>query len=169
MHRGLRRRCLVFEMAGTRRKPLADISNVGQSTLSHSYDNISCNDKCLVPIKPKHDIPRCNLSGIGLHLNALASTSVSHKVTKYEALNADRQPTSLFPSSVSLKSLNREEQPEDSLIASSSERDMLPVGEDISLVEDASQASEDVVNEALDHNSPKKKRHVWLTCIMICA
>ncbi|KAK1395261.1 CRC domain-containing protein [Heracleum sosnowskyi] len=126
MHRGLRRRCLVFEMAGSRRKPLTDISNVGPSMLSHPHYN---------PKKPKHDIPGCNLSGIGLHLNALASTSVNHEVAKSEALTTDRQPIS------------------------SSDIDMLPAGEDMSLVEDAGQALEDVVNEALDHNSPKKKRH----------
>ncbi|KAL8100196.1 protein tesmin/TSO1-like CXC 2 isoform X2 [Apium graveolens] len=150
MHRGLRRRCLVFEMAGSRRKPLTDISNVGPTMLSHPYDN---------PIKPKHDIPRCNLSGIGLHLNALASTSVNHNVTKSEALTTDRQQLSLFSSGVCLDSSYRQEQPKESLVASSSEINMLPAGEDMSLVEDAGQASEDVVNEALDHNSPKKKRH----------
>lgn len=160
MHRGLRRRCLVFEMAGPRRKPLTDISNVGPTMLSHPYDN---------PSKPKHDIPRCNLSGIGLHLNAIASTSVNHNVTKSEALTTDRKQLSLFSSAVCLDSSIRQEQPKESLVASSSEIDMLPAGEDMSRVEDAGQASE-MVNEALDHNSPKKKRQEWFTVYrtMIC-
>ncbi|WOG83287.1 hypothetical protein DCAR_0102462 [Daucus carota subsp. sativus] len=158
IQRGLRRRCLLFEMTGSRRKPLTDISNVGPITLSHSHDNILSNDKCLVPNKPKHDIRRCNLSGIGLHLNALASTSVNHKVGKYEELNTDKQPLSVFPSAVCLNPSNRQEQQKDSLVASSSEMDMLPAGEYISLVEDAGQASEDVLNEELVDNSAKKKR-----------
>lgn len=84
LHRGMRRRCLVFEITGARKKNLDSSSNC-TSSLSQTDNDISQN-KQLVPIKPGNDSARCILPGIGLHLNGLATASKDFKLVKRETL-----------------------------------------------------------------------------------
>lgn len=158
----MRRRCLDFEMAGARRKNLGDGSNCS-SILSPSDEKIACHDKQLVPIKPSGDSSRCMLPGIGLHLNALATTSKDHKNVKLENLSSGRQlylpsSTASFPSPTDTQEpLNK------SLTSPSSERDADLPENGVSHVEDASQAAVYLVSDDFNQNSPKKKRHVKLS------
>ncbi|KAK7809619.1 crc domain-containing protein tso1, partial [Quercus suber] len=141
LHRGMRRRCLDFEMVGARRKNLGDGSNSSSSMLSQSDENIACHDKQLVPFKPGGDSSRCILPGIGLHLNALATTSKDYKNVKHEDLSSGRQ--SYLPSSTaSLHSPSNSQEPFlQSLATASSERETDHGENGAAPVEDASQAS----------------------------
>ncbi|CAI8595457.1 unnamed protein product [Vicia faba] len=69
-HRGIRRRCLDFEMVGVR-KNSDDNSNTGSSTVQSEARNVS-DDKQLLPAKRNANSQKGILPGIGLHLNALA-------------------------------------------------------------------------------------------------
>ncbi|KAG6732840.1 hypothetical protein I3842_01G197200 [Carya illinoinensis] len=165
LHRGMRRRCLDFEMAGARRKALGDASNFGSSMLSQPDEKINCYDKQLVAIKRSGDSSRCILPGIGLHLNALATTSKDHKNIKLESLSSGIQ-LYLPSSTASLHSPTNSQEPlHKSLTSVSAERDTDLAENGVSHVEDASQASAYLVSEELNQNSPKKKRHVQL-CIL---
>nr|POF14574.1 protein tesmin/tso1-like cxc 2 [Quercus suber] len=126
LHRGMRRRCLDFEM--------------------------------LVPFKPGGDSSRCILPGIGLHLNALATTSKDYKNVKHEDLSSGRQ--SYLPSSTaSLHSPSNSQEPFlQSLATASSERETDHGENGAAPVEDASQASAYQVSDDFNQNSPKKKR-----------
>nr|XP_023909383.1 protein tesmin/TSO1-like CXC 2 [Quercus suber] len=158
LHRGMRRRCLDFEMVGARRKNLGDGSNSSSSMLSQSDENIACHDKQLVPFKPGGDSSRCILPGIGLHLNALATTSKDYKNVKHEDLSSGRQ--SYLPSSTaSLHSPSNSQEPFlQSLATASSERETDHGENGAAPVEDASQASAYQVSDDFNQNSPKKKR-----------
>lgn len=160
----MRRRCLDFEMAGARRKALGDASNFSSSMLSQPDEKINCYDKQLVAIKPGGDSSRCILPGIGLHLNALATTSKDHKNVKHESFSSGIQ-LYLPSSTASLHSPTNSQEPlHKSLTSVSAERDTDLAENGVSHVEDASQASAYLVSEELNQNSPKKKRHVHL-CI----
>uniref|UniRef100_A0A2N9F508 CRC domain-containing protein n=1 Tax=Fagus sylvatica TaxID=28930 RepID=A0A2N9F508_FAGSY len=65
LHRGMRRRCLDFEIVGARRKNLGDGSNSSSSMLSQSDEKIACHDKQLVPFKPGGDSSRRRLEHAG--------------------------------------------------------------------------------------------------------
>lgn len=157
----MRRRCLVFEMVGSRRKQFDDGSSCGPSMLSQSHDNIASNDKRLIPFKPGNDTPRRVLPGIGLHLNALAATSADNKVVKHEALVTGGQPISVSRSAAYFNSSNSQDISNNSLVVSSSERETVPAEGGAPIVEDAAQTSGYAINEVFNHSSPKKKRHVW--------
>ncbi|KAM7485507.1 hypothetical protein LguiA_001516 [Lonicera macranthoides] len=120
------------EMVGARKKHFGD-------------GNIVSNDKQIVPLK----------LGIGLHLNALATTSMDHhKVIKHETLALEGHLISVPRSTTSLHSLTTGQETSNKLMASiSSENRVLEA-------EDASQASGYMVNEELNQSSPKKKRRV---------
>lgn len=158
----MRRRCLDFEMVGARRKNLGDGSNSSSSMLSQSDENIACHDKQLVPFKPGGDSSQCILPGIGLHLNALATTSKDYKNVKHEDLSSGRQ--SYLPSSTaSLHSPSDSQEPFlQSLATASSERETDHGENGAAPVEDASQAYAYQVSDDFNQNSPKKKRHVHL-------
>ncbi|XP_059650667.1 protein tesmin/TSO1-like CXC 2 isoform X2 [Cornus florida] len=158
LQRGMRRRCLVFEMVGARRKHFDDSSSYGSSTLSQSYGNIVSNDKEMGPERPGNDSTRCILPGIGLHLNALATTSKDYNVGKHENLASGRQLTNTPNSTASLYSLTSGQEPlNKSLAATSVERDMVSAENGVQVIEDASQAS-GLVCEEFNQCSPKKKR-----------
>ncbi|XP_022722031.1 protein tesmin/TSO1-like CXC 2 [Durio zibethinus] len=148
LHRGLRRRCLDFEMLAARRNNLDDGSNTS------SYV-----DNQLVPTKPGNDSSRCILPGIGLHLNALAITSRDNKNIKHETLSSGTQKIS-FPGSTTsiLPPTAGQEAVHESLTSASTEREIDPAENGVQLAEDASQASAYLANEEFNQNSPKKKR-----------
>ncbi|CAK9154415.1 unnamed protein product [Ilex paraguariensis] len=155
LYRGMRRRCLVFEMTGARRKHLEEGSSCGSTMLSLPDGNVSSNDKQLAHLKPTNDSSRCILPGIGLHLNALATTSKDYKVVKHEALASGIQLLSAPESSASFQ-----EPLNSSVAVTSSEIDLGPVENGASGLEEASQVSGYVVNEEFNQSSPKKKRQV---------
>ncbi|KAM2657216.1 hypothetical protein EV1_012606 [Malus domestica] len=160
LHRGLRRRCLDFETAGARRKSLDNVPNFSSSMLSQSDEKITTNDKQLVPIKPGGESARCILPGIGLHLNALATTSKDYKTIKRENMAYGRQ-LSLPNLAASAHSPTAGQGPgHESFSSASSERDMDGTENGVQLLQDASQEPAFLANEEFNQNSPKKKRHV---------
>ncbi|KAJ7954851.1 protein tesmin/TSO1-like CXC 2 [Quillaja saponaria] len=149
LHRGMRRRCLDFELAGHRSKNPADGSS-STSCISQSDKKIANNDR--------RESQRCILLGIGLHLNAVATTSKDYKNIQQETLSSGKQlclPSS--SSSLHPPATNQEHQHLLS-ISASSERDMDPAQDGLQLAEDGSQASAYLVSEEFNQNSPKKKR-----------
>ncbi|KAL6292047.1 hypothetical protein ACE6H2_000189 [Prunus campanulata] len=158
LQRGLRRRCLDFEMAGARRKSLDNVSNSSSNMLSQSDEKITTNDKQLVPMKPGGEFSRCILPGIGLHLNALAKTSKDYKIIKCESLAYGRQ-LSLPNSTADIHSPTGGQGPgHESFSSASSERDMDGAENGVQLAHDASQEPAFLANEEFNQNSPKKKR-----------
>ncbi|GJV39559.1 tesmin/TSO1-like CXC 2 isoform X2 [Tanacetum coccineum] len=161
MFRGMRRRCLVFEMSGTRRKHLEDSSNGSSLNTSESNQTVLPNDNNLPPLgATANDSSRCILPGIGLHLNSIASNLVDQKVIKHESSGSTRQLIIGHPSgiygSMALATLD----------ATSLENNMGPPQNSLSVAEDA-KALNFVISEELSQGqtSPKKKRQV--TCILI--
>lgn len=155
LYRGMRRRCLVFEMVGSRRKHVDEGS--GSSAVQDTDGNLACNEKQLVPYKAVNESSRCILPGIGLHLNALAASSKDGKVVKHETNASGKQLLITSGSAVSLHPLvagqesMSKSQPETS-------REIVPFENSVPLMEDASLAPGYVNNEELSQTSPKKKR-----------
>ncbi|KAI4345677.1 hypothetical protein L6164_012777 [Bauhinia variegata] len=149
-YRGLRRRCLDFEMAAARRRNPADGSNTGSGTSQSEESHVA---KQLLPTKRSGDSQRCILPGIGLHLNALA-TLKDYKSVENENLSSGRELS--LPSSASL---GQEHLPLSS-ISAYSERGLDTPDPDngVQPAEDCSQVSAYAVNEDFNQNSPKKKR-----------
>ncbi|PSS01423.1 CRC domain-containing protein [Actinidia chinensis var. chinensis] len=155
LHRGIRRRCLVFEMAGAYRKHLDDSSSSGSSILSQSEVNNESRDKQMVPIRTGNGSSRCVLPGIGLHLNALATTSKNCTISNN--LASGRQLITESSSAAPLHSLTTgQESLNKSLTVTSAERHVGPAENGIQNIEDASLASGYI--EEFSQSSPKKKR-----------
>ncbi|KAL0392988.1 UNVERIFIED_CONTAM: CRC domain-containing protein TSO1 [Sesamum radiatum] len=89
LYRGMRRRCLVFEMAGVRPKHLEENSGSDSSVLPQFDGNTTSNPQ-LVPTKRGNDSLCRVLPGIGLHLNALAATPKDYKIVNHEASASGR-------------------------------------------------------------------------------
>ncbi|XP_050218596.1 protein tesmin/TSO1-like CXC 2 [Mercurialis annua] len=154
LHRGMRRRCLDFEMVGARRKNIVDGSTSSNFMGRQSEENFSSEDKQLVPFKPDTDSSRRILPGIGLHLNALAISSKESKNVKLENMSCGIslvRTVAFFHSPTNDEELN-----EPSTLAS--ERDLNPCEDGLPLVDDVYQTSSRLVAEEFNHNSPKKKR-----------
>ncbi|KAL8105066.1 protein tesmin/TSO1-like CXC 2 isoform X2 [Apium graveolens] len=157
LQRGMRRRCLVFEMVGSRRKCLDDGSSCS-SVLLQSHENTAFGDKCVVPLKPASGASKRRLPGIGLHLNALAATSMDHKIEKHEAFPPGGQPLSVSGSASYFDMSNSQQISNSALVVTSSNRDICPLEDGILTAENAAPGSGFLVNEVLDHSSPKKKK-----------
>ncbi|KDP40217.1 hypothetical protein JCGZ_02215 [Jatropha curcas] len=155
LHRGMRRRCLDFEVVGAGRKNLGDSSNSSTLIAGQFDKKTASKDKQLVSVKPGSDSSRRVLPGIGLHLNALAITSKDSKNVKNETLSSGIS----LPSSVaSFHSPTADEELNESLALVSVERDTEPTENGVPPGEDVSQASASLVAEEFNHSSPKKKR-----------
>lgn len=141
-------------MVSARRKNLDDGSNCS-SSVTQPDEKINTNDKHLVSIKPGSDSSRRILPGIGLHLNALATTSKEYKILRNESF--PNNTASIHSPTPSQEPLHK------SLISASSERDTDVTENGVLLLEDASQAP--TLSEEYNQNSPKKKRHVLLIII----
>ncbi|XP_020210103.1 protein tesmin/TSO1-like CXC 3 isoform X2 [Cajanus cajan] len=152
-HRGIRRRCLDFEMASVQRKNSDDNSNTNSSTVKSDVRNVG-NEKQLLPTKHSGDSRRCVLPGIGLHLNALATFNDCKNI-KIENLSSGRQPNLSSSSSLQL-SASQEHQL--SLVAMSVEGDLEPSENEVQPGEDCAQSLVHVEGEDIQQNSPKKKR-----------
>ncbi|WOH12805.1 hypothetical protein DCAR_0832313 [Daucus carota subsp. sativus] len=158
LQRGMRRRCLVFEMVGSRRKRVDDGSNCSSSMLLQSNENTASGDKCVVPLKPASNAPKRRLPGIGLHLNTLAATSVDHKIINHDAFPPGGQPISVCGSAAYFNLSNSQQIVNSDLVVTSSDIDTCPLEDGILNAENAALGSGCMVNEVLDHSSPKKKK-----------
>ncbi|XP_043692295.1 CRC domain-containing protein TSO1-like isoform X2 [Telopea speciosissima] len=156
--RGMRRRCLVFEMAGAQKKNLGDDSK-SSSSVSSLSDVKDSDDKQLVHFKPGNSSSPCMLPGIGLHLNALASTSKDCRVVKHETLASGRQLISMRSSITSFHSFTSGQITlTKSLALNSMEKEIGPADNGSLVIQDASQASTFGASEEFNPSSPKKKR-----------
>ncbi|KAK8956661.1 Protein tesmin/TSO1-like CXC 2 [Platanthera zijinensis] len=80
-HRGVRRRCLVFEVAGVSKKNLHKDLNVPTSIKSPINAKPTSDNEQLIASKASKTPVSFVLPGIGLHLNALARTSKDKPIT----------------------------------------------------------------------------------------
>lgn len=155
----MRRRCLVFEMVGSRRKHVDEGS--GSSAVQDTDGNLACNEKQLVPYKTVNESSRCILPGIGLHLNALAASSKDGKVVKHETSASGKQLLITSGSAVSHHpSVTGQESLSKSLPETSRGLEIVPLENSVPPMEDICQEPVYVNNEELNQTSPKKKRHV---------
>ncbi|RVX21662.1 CRC domain-containing protein TSO1 [Vitis vinifera] len=130
-----------------------DGSNCSSSMLSQSDGTFVPNDKQLVPLKPGNDSSRRILPGIGLHLNALATTSKDYNIVKHETLTSGRQLISVPSSSGSyLSTIEGQEPVNKSLALNSSDRETDPAENGFHALEDASQASAYAISEELNQS-----------------
>ncbi|XP_030476071.2 protein tesmin/TSO1-like CXC 2 isoform X1 [Syzygium oleosum] len=156
--RGLRRRCLDFEMVGTQQKSLDGSSGGNSSPLLNSDENNVPKNKQLVVVKRGGDSSRCIVPGIGLHLNALTSTTNDSRIVKHEGLLSDVQALNMHMSTTSLQSpLTNQESLHKSLTSSNAE-DMDIADHGLQVAEEASQAPADLNYEEHGQTSPRKKR-----------
>lgn len=153
-HRGMRRRCLDFEMGGAPRKNLGDGSSHG-SVLSQPDEKMTTNEEQLGPLRQYGDSSRRVLPGIGLHLNALAATSKQSKIIKSDILSSGiqiRSTASIRSPRTGLEALD------ESLNSGASEIDTNATENGVQLLQDASQVPGALASEDFNQNSPKKKR-----------
>lgn len=150
LQRGMRRRCLDFEMVGAHKRKNLSASSSYSSSLSHSEDKITVKNLQLAPVnnKQKGESSRCILPGIGLHLNSLASAKRDYKAINHDALSSETQPSNM---------INQELLPQPMLLTAS-EKEADESGNVLS--EDTSQALVLLNPEELNPSSPRKKRHV---------
>ncbi|KAL5702221.1 hypothetical protein ACHQM5_027463 [Ranunculus cassubicifolius] len=158
--RGVRRRCLVFESAGARKRKLEDDSNSSSSASSQSDGKYTSEDKHLASIRPcTTNTSPCMVPGIGLHLNALAATTKDSRVGKHDTLNSGNELISMPSSMSSVHSLSSEQNPlSKSLVLSSIQTDISPSGTDLHSMLDTSQALSFGIGEDFTETSPRKKR-----------
>ncbi|KAL8026332.1 hypothetical protein ABFX02_14G019400 [Erythranthe guttata] len=75
LYRGVRRRCLVFELGGSRIKRLDNNDSCPDSSNMQNCEGNTSSNQTVAPTKLVND-SSCNVfPGIGLHLNALTTTS----------------------------------------------------------------------------------------------
>nr|GMD70456.1 protein tesmin/TSO1-like CXC 2 isoform X2 [Ipomoea batatas] len=149
LNRGIRRRCLVFDMTGIPKKHLDENtgSDSGSSLWTQSDGNTTSTDKHLVGTKSRCEPSRCILPGIGLHLNALAVAAKDGHAVKHEALASGQQLLVAPGSTANYRSLT--------LISKA----RVALEDGIHLNEDANQSPGYSVNEELNQSSsPRKKK-----------
>ncbi|XP_011073450.1 protein tesmin/TSO1-like CXC 2 isoform X3 [Sesamum indicum] len=157
LYRGMRRRCLVFEMAGVRSKHLEENSGSDSSVLPQFDGNTTANLQ-LVPTKRGNDSSCRVLPGIGLHLNALAATPKDYKIVNHEASASGRLLIGPSSSSNFHHPTSDQELFSNILADNLMEREIDTV-ESVGLpVEDPCQKSGYMANEEINQCSPKKKR-----------
>ncbi|KAK9070947.1 hypothetical protein SSX86_009515 [Deinandra increscens subsp. villosa] len=156
LYRGIRRRCLVFETLGSRRKHLEEVTNGSSVNLSESNQTIAPSNNNLLPLRTGNDSSKCVLPGIGLHLNAIASNLVDHKVVKHENSGSGRQLT-ITPSAAYSSMGSSQDMITKLSGAPSFEND---IGSVQNVAEDASKALVFVGNDepSQSQTSPRKKR-----------
>ncbi|KAK6913976.1 CRC domain, partial [Dillenia turbinata] len=148
LHRGMRRRCLVFEMAGAHRKKLKYDLDSNSSTLQQSGGRVASSDNQLVPIKRSNDSSRHILPGIGLHLNALATSSMDYKVVKHETVTSMGNQISISSSTTSVHLVRVGQKHIVKPLNSNLEKDTSLAENGVHTMEDASQAPDAcLVNE----------------------
>ncbi|KAJ6817008.1 protein tesmin/TSO1-like CXC 2 [Iris pallida] len=154
-HRGMRRRCLVFEVSGASGKK-SNNNSTFQPSVSYSLPStgkFTSEDRRLTLLRPGSSLSSRMLPGIGLHLNTLATVSKDRKVAP-ETPSSGRCLVSMpctispFPPLRASKSLD-------------TEKDQCR-GNEVRDFEDVHNDSCEVptvgVREDLNHSSPKKKK-----------
>lgn len=150
----MRRRCLLFEMAGARRKQLDENSGSDSPMLLQSNNGTTLSTA-------ENESWRPVLPSIGLHLNALATTTPkNYKLVSYEAtaysgffVGTGSSVNSHTPIT------NQELLNNNSLAVIPSEREYDATDNGVLPVEIACDASEYVASEDINQSSsPKKKR-----------
>ncbi|XP_051127570.1 protein tesmin/TSO1-like CXC 2 [Andrographis paniculata] len=146
-HRGLRRRCLVFDMAGVLR------THVDENPSSDPSD-VSSNSEKAVLIRTDNASSRSALPGIGLHLNTLAAATPNYVIVNQDSAapgtlvvgpSSSKTGQELLDSTSTLPlvvSSNNEE-------INAAEDSILPAVDDSSAPNEENNLS----------TSPKKKRH----------
>lgn len=150
----MRRRCLVFEMGGARRKHL----NENTAPNSVCGRPSSSNENTIV--RTGSEPSRRLLPGIGLHLNALATTPKDYKIINNDSSMSGR--LLIGPSSaVSFRPSNTGQ---DRINESVPDREVENMETAIVPFEDASRYA---TNEEINQNSPKKKRYTCIICFLL--
>ncbi|CAJ2650939.1 unnamed protein product [Trifolium pratense] len=155
-HRGIRRRCLDFEMASVRKKISDDNSNIGSSTTQSEVRN-AANEKQLLPAKRNANSQRSILRGIGLHLNALATVK-DHKGKQNENVTSGDQVGLASSTSLLLSACQEHQRLSILSVSVSSERETDPSDNGVQPSEDCPQALAYMAADDFNQNSPKKKR-----------
>ncbi|KAL8171161.1 hypothetical protein V2J09_022965 [Rumex salicifolius] len=88
LHGGIRRRCLVFEIPGAKKK--MDCGPISTSSSSQEEANIMSNSTLSV-FRQGGDSPMNICPGIGLHLNTLSVASKGGRVLKPDNLSSEKQ------------------------------------------------------------------------------
>ncbi|XP_073300699.1 protein tesmin/TSO1-like CXC 2 isoform X1 [Primulina huaijiensis] len=157
LYRGMRRRCLVFEMAGAHRQCFEETSAPESSVVLQSGSDTSTNNRQRVLTNTIDESPRCVVPTLGLHLNALGTTPKDYKLVNLESSASRRlligpSPSVDFhPPTTGQESLNN-------LDVTSLGGDIDTIEDFAPLTEDSCQASVYVANEEITQGSPKKKR-----------
>lgn len=154
----MRRRCLVFEMAGARRKHMEDGSASDSPVLLKSDDNTSSNQQ-IVQSRTENDSSRV-LPGIGLHLNALAATPKDFKILNHESSASGRLLIGPSSSANFLPPTSGQDLLSNTLANYSLEREIDNFESGGLPLEDPSQESGYIANEDINPSSPKKRRYV---------
>lgn len=159
LQRGVRRRCLTFDLVGGFTKN--SITNVKlQSSISFPPSrNFTSDDKKSMSSNQGNSSSPCILPTIGLHLNALATTQNDRMVTK-ETLASNKwfisTPCSISP----FPSLTCTENSQNKSL--DVEKDECPAGgevRDVEVTHDVvSEEPEFGADESLSQSSPKKKK-----------
>lgn len=157
--RGMRRRCLVFEVAA-HKKNLEDDSKSDSSTSMQTEGKYASDDKQLVPFKPGAGSASYVLPGIGLHLNALASTSKDFRAVKRETLTSGSRLISMPASVGSFDSLTafRQKSLNQSLVPISAQGGFDSTSNAAEVVPVSLQTPAVEIGEEFNQSSPKKKR-----------
>ncbi|CAA7388068.1 unnamed protein product [Spirodela intermedia] len=151
--RGFRRRCLVFEVAGSH--VVGDSKDSSSASFSISFKHIS-GDKQQTSSKPSSGPRQHALPSIGLHLNSLA-TSSKVRIATEDNLPSGRKLLSLPCSTGAISSLVTLQKT--SRGSSVAEEDLCPGNDPQELTEMRNYLQSPAISgEELDLNSPKKKK-----------
>lgn len=156
----MRRRCLVFEVAGVHKKSLGDDPKSSHSNKLQGDEKSAADDQHSVSHMRGTSSSPCILPGIGLHLNALATTSKDSGMIKHETLASGRRLISMPKSVGSFHSLTDWQKPLDkSLAVISIEGEASQAMKEVQAMQDGCPVPEFGVEEEFSPNSPKRKRH----------
>ncbi|KAJ8627014.1 hypothetical protein MRB53_020321 [Persea americana] len=157
--RGMRRRCLVFDV-GAQKKNAVDDSKSDSLNSMQSEGKCASDDKKLVPLRPGiGSSSQCVLPSIGLHLNALASTSKDFRIVKHESLTSVSRLISMPRSVGSFHSLTAaHNSANQSLAPNNAQGDLSSNGNAVQVMQDDLQEPALEIAEEFNQNSPKKKR-----------
>ncbi|XP_073148141.1 protein tesmin/TSO1-like CXC 2 [Henckelia pumila] len=157
LYRGMRRRCLVYEMAGAHRQRFEETSAPDSPVVLQSGSDTSSNNRQLVPTNMIDESPRCVVPTLGLHLNALGTTPKDYKLVNLEPSASGRLLIGLSPS-VDFHPPTTGQESLNNLDVTSLGGDIDNIEDFVPLREDSCQASGHVANEEITQSSPKKKR-----------
>lgn len=159
LHRTIRRRSLVFERSEShKRKSICDPTQ--------SNNKIATADDKVFQNQHRSGCSLSKLPGIGLHLNALASTNDGNVrngnwVSESQLMSTPR----ILKSCSSLTPV--EVPPDNSSSQLSLERALVPWDGESQVVETTYQTSELLVGEEFNHSSPRNKRQVRNTFFLV--